>query len=298
MRNFNSYKKELLFTNNLSIGIRNNRVKQVQEWLVMQAYAIDEQINILEKIDGDFGNNTYNAVKDFQTNNRLIATGIVDKNTFENLTAPLKNAFSISSLRSITLRELIIEIAANHLKNRATEILNENRNKGPWVRAYCNGDDYGTLDMGPRWCAGFVKTIIDMACDKLNKPFNLIYKDSLDCDAIAMWAIEKNYLINNVAIDVNISKIKKGDLFLTKSTKINANWVHIGIIESVKANGDFTTIEGNASKASETTGAGAKVIRKNRNFFDVFYFSASGNNVLTKDPNGYENYYEAVTLMI
>ena len=60
MTNFNSYKKELLFTTNLSTEIRNNRVKQLQEWLIMQAYVTDDQINILEKINREVGRKQFN----------------------------------------------------------------------------------------------------------------------------------------------------------------------------------------------------------------------------------------------
>lgn len=35
--------------------------------------------------DGEFGINTENAVKDFQSKNRLIVDGIAGKNTFEKV---------------------------------------------------------------------------------------------------------------------------------------------------------------------------------------------------------------------
>lgn len=296
MRKFEAYKNELIFSSNISIGEENDRVKQIQEWLIIHGYKTSEDLNILEKVDGKFGNNTLNAVKKFQINNRLIESGIIDKLTFDKLTFSIKNAFSIATLQETNLRNLIIEIATNHLKNNAIEILNKNRNKGPWVRAYCNGDDYKTSDTGPRWCAGFVKTIIDMACDKLNKNFNTVYKNSLDCDEIANWAIEKNYLISNSNIKNNIRKIKKGDLFLIKSTKTALNWIHIGIIKEIKTNGDFTSIEGNASQFSEIDAVGERVIQKNRNFHSVFYFDADDKHTLTKESSNYENHYDIITL--
>lgn len=45
--------------------------------LVCKGYSIE--------VDGDFGINTENAVRDYQSKNRLIVDGIAGKNTFEKL---------------------------------------------------------------------------------------------------------------------------------------------------------------------------------------------------------------------
>ena len=297
MRNFKAFENELLFNSNLTFGMNTNRVKKMQQWLVIDNYSVDKTRNILSEIDGKFGNRTLEAVKKFQKKYNLPETGIIDRSTFNQLTLPLKSAFSIAQLTSINTRNLILEIATIHLKNNATEILNPSSNRGPWVRSYCNGDDDEAATNGPKWCAGFVKTIIDIACDKMKIDFNIVFKNSLDCDEIANWAKRKNSLIKNENLATSIERIQKGDLFLTYSTTAGSEWVHIGFIIDIKPNGDITTIEGNASEDSELNGSGERVIKKKRNLFNVFYFN-NNVNVPVNDPRGHKNYYEVITLNV
>ena len=63
-----------------SIGNGDNgeQVKEIQSFLKSAGYLDGEA-------DGSFGNMTENAVKNFQKDNGLEETGIVDSNTFEKL---------------------------------------------------------------------------------------------------------------------------------------------------------------------------------------------------------------------
>lgn len=61
----------------LKKGAKGNITWILQAMLVCKGYSIE--------VDGDFGINTENAVKDFQSKNRLIVDGIAGKNTFEKL---------------------------------------------------------------------------------------------------------------------------------------------------------------------------------------------------------------------
>ena len=58
-------------------GSKGSSVTTLQEALVNQGYEID--------VDGDFGDGTYNAVVDFQSNNGLDADGVVGPNTWSAL---------------------------------------------------------------------------------------------------------------------------------------------------------------------------------------------------------------------
>lgn len=61
----------------LKKGAKGNITWILQAMLVCKGYSIE--------VDGDFGINTENAVKDFQSKNRLIVDGIAGKNTFSKL---------------------------------------------------------------------------------------------------------------------------------------------------------------------------------------------------------------------
>lgn len=58
-------------------GSKGNITWILQAMLVCKGYSIE--------VDGDFGINTENAVRDYQSKNRLIVDGIAGKNTFEKL---------------------------------------------------------------------------------------------------------------------------------------------------------------------------------------------------------------------
>ena len=74
------------YSSTLQKGSKGDEVKKWQEYLNTQGYGLS--------VDGDFGNNTYNATVDWQTKNGLGADGIVGKNTwgkagFTNLNTPI-----------------------------------------------------------------------------------------------------------------------------------------------------------------------------------------------------------------
>ncbi len=58
-------------------GSKGSAVRKLQQALVDLGYEID--------VDGDFGDGTYNAVVDFQSNNGLDADGVVGPNTWSAL---------------------------------------------------------------------------------------------------------------------------------------------------------------------------------------------------------------------
>ena len=67
-------------------GNQQGQVRLIQEWLCLQGWHV--------KIDGDFGPATEAAVKEFQTQKQLPASGVVDGDTFNRLVAPMRAALT------------------------------------------------------------------------------------------------------------------------------------------------------------------------------------------------------------
>lgn len=61
-------------------GAKNNLVKLIQERLITLGYKLPKY-----GVDGDFGNETLTAVKQFQTDRKLLVDGEVGINTFKEL---------------------------------------------------------------------------------------------------------------------------------------------------------------------------------------------------------------------
>ena len=82
----------------LKQGAKGQKVQQLQE--ILKALNLDPGI-----IDGDFGNNTVKAVKQFQSQKGLEADGVVGKNTQNALNNALGQATTsaASSISSPTL---------------------------------------------------------------------------------------------------------------------------------------------------------------------------------------------------
>lgn len=295
MQLHNHYKKELYFPFQIKFGDKNGYVKKMQEFLVLSNIILQFEKTLKLIPDSDFGNITLHYLKIFQESVYLPVTGIADERTISKLTKNFKDAFTTIPFL-LDFRDAVLFIANNHLVNNGSELysfwkINDNYNKGPWVRAYCNGDDYDGNTTGPKWCAGFVKTILDLACAKMNFDYTIFFKNSLSCDEIAYTAKLKGRLKNfSNSSDFKIHT-KPGDLFLTYTTYGNEDFVHIGIIIKINDNGAFETIEGNSSEDSEKTHAGYEIISKRRNFNDVFYFDE--NNIFTKNQKNakFKQYY-------
>jgi hypothetical protein len=213
---------DLILVNELKKGDLNGQVKLIQEWLCLHKETI--------KIDGDFGPATERAVKDFQNNNRIAVTGIVDSDTFAKLIEPMTEALrEIIPDPNASLGDLVIAYANQHLLQRPREI--GGQNSGPWVRLYMNGNQGSQW----AWCAGFVCFCIKQACKTLNQPLPI--KPSFSCDLLATSA--KN---NNRFVDFNA--VTRGSLFLVRRT--DEDWTHTGIVIDIDTH-SCKTIEGNTN---------------------------------------------------
>jgi hypothetical protein len=254
-----SYKKELVLKNpQKRKGTTNVKkdIEKIQSWLNLFAMQ-NPNAGTATGIDGDFGPATETSVMNFQKAKNLPQTGIVDQPLFDLLTLPMKNAFE-ASISGNNLRELILNVAQNHLINHPFELVIYNQaNTGPWVRAYMDGNE------GEKWfwCMGFVQTIIDQAASIQGKNFKTLMPLTYSCDTVGATGLQKKILTRYQMARNNPSLIKPGDIFLIQKS-IN-DWYHTGIVTAV--NGDvIETIEGNTNNAGSSNGNA--VMKRIRNY--------------------------------
>lgn len=255
------FQKEIRFDKNIKKGDKGKKVKLVQEWLNLWRYLEPSWMNIIT-IDGDYGPQTRTAVGGFQKLHQVSETGIVNQATWDLLVSPMSNAFN--ELHQTTLRELIVSYALQHLINVPREL--NNRNEGPWVRAYMDG-----LDGTPwAWCMGFAQTIYDQAFSGFDQKFTSQMPHTYSCDVVGFFGRDNGKLIRNRKLrDGAHTEVKPGDMFLV--VKNPRDWIHTGII--IDRQGDwFHTVEGNTN--DEGVREGFEVCRRMRNFrthnIDVF----------------------------
>lgn len=232
-------------------------VKKVQEWINLWKYS-DKNWNISISIDGDFGNETHNAVIEFQGLHNLKPDGIIGNLTWRQLTEPMRKAFTRIDVVS-DLRSLVVLYAEQHLKASAREL---NQNEGTWVRAYMDGNEGSQWP----WCVGFVQTIIDQASyTQNNKDLTEYLPLTYNCDDLGNYAKKKNRFISNKdliqKIDDEPDTIEKGDIFLVCNER--NEWSHTGLIID-RDNDWITTIEGNSN--DEGSREGYEVCQRKRNF--------------------------------
>ncbi len=234
---------DLTLTQKLKRGSRGREVRLVQEWLTLHGLQV--------AIDGDFGPATECAVSEFQAKSGLAPTGVVDRETFDNLILPMTRALTPIRLTASGLGALVVAYARQHLNEHPREV--GGQNMGPWVRLYMNGHQ-GTE--WP-WCAGFASFLLKQACDSLGVALPL--RTSFSCDSLAASARNENIFIKELQIsDVPITP---GSLFLQRRTPLD--WVHTGIVVSARSD-VFETIEGNTN--DEGSREGFEVCRRIRGY--------------------------------
>ena len=143
----------------LKKGARGNAVRELQKLLKTRGYPVD--------VDGDFGPNTYKAVRAFQSQNLdqhgqpLVVDGSVGPLTWWSLTNPKPKVQPVSavdyakmppkSAGGSKIGRAALAVAIKELNAGAGEV--GGNNKGPWVKKYLKP---AGLDEGNSWCASFV----------------------------------------------------------------------------------------------------------------------------------------------
>ncbi|MDY8138078.1 peptidoglycan-binding protein [Aquimarina sp. 2201CG5-10] len=261
-----AYQKELVIKNTQKRRGTNNRkdVMKIQSWLTLFS-VWNPTSGTATEIDGDFGPATERAVKKFQEIHGLSQNGIVSQEVFNELSSYLKKAFE-APLQSTNLRDLVVEVAENHLQNHPYELqIKGQSNSGPWVRSYMDGNDGSPWF----WCMGFVQAIIDQAASALGKNFKTLMPLTYSCDTVGTTGLNKGLLTRFRKARKDPSLIKKGDIFLNQ--KSTFDWTHTGIITDIEG-GVIETIEGNTNFQGSRNGIA--VMKRTRSFMkskiDVF----------------------------
>lgn len=226
----------------LKKGNKGEEVKTAQEWLCLHGHNIS--------IDGDFGPATERAVKSFQEQKGLPATGTIDESTWFLLIAPKREALLPipPGAPPRSLSEQIVRYALQHNDQHPKEV--GGQNKGPWVRLYMNGNEG---DDWP-WCAGFVSFIMKQACGSLG--IQTPFAPSFSCNVLAANAKRANLFLNEFSVTSNSKCISyhliaPGSFFLIR--KSPSNWFHTGIVLQATAE-YFETIEGNTNDEGHREG--------------------------------------------
>lgn len=239
-------------------------IRKIQSWLNLFSIQ-NPHSGTATGIDGDFGPATERAVKNFQRIKGLSMTGVVDQAVFDVLCANMTDAFE-KPLTSTNLRDLVIEVAQNHLDNHPYELTIEGQsNSGPWVRSYMDGNDGSPWF----WCMGFVQAVVDQAAAAMGKNFKSLMPPTYSCDTVGTTGLQKNILTRYNKLRKDTSLIKLGDIFLVQRSKYD--WTHTGIITAVHDE-VIETIEGNTNFQGSRNGVA--VMKRTRNLMksklDVF----------------------------
>lgn len=244
------FQKELLLTRPQGWR-RSNTIREVlkiQSWLNLHEMA-SPGTGLAVEMDGDFGPATEAAVKVFQKNSGLVATGVVDRETFDALSAPLRRAFSGLSPGG-SLNQRTCHVAGLHLQNKPFELeVGGETNCGPWVRSFMDGND-GSIWL---WCMGFVQTAIDQAASEMNVDFRDWMPHTYSCDTIGNFCLAKGALVRNEEWKLDPALANPGDVFLMRKSRYD--WNHTGIIAGVEGQ-TIRTIEGNTNHGGSRNGNG------------------------------------------
>lgn len=220
----------------LNLGMKNNSVKQVQEWLNFHKCRT--------VIDGDYGPATAACVSDFQKLMRRKQTGQVDNATWNLLVKPFRKALKApTGIKNLTAPEALRAVAEQHIEQHPIEIGGDNC--GPWVRLYCEGNDGRQW----AWCAGFVSLIMQQAYFYRQQKSPI--RGSVSCDTLAAQAKSSNLFFAGRKItstNYNWNHFGGCCVFLRRRTP--TDWTHTGFATyGIGESKDlvFSTIEGNTN---------------------------------------------------
>lgn len=233
------------FDGEIASGARGARARLVQEWLCLHGHNV--------AVDGKFGPASAAAVREFQRERGLRATGVVNERTFDALVAPLREATrTLTPNPGATLGHMVVAYAEQHLSQHPREV--GGQNMGPWVRLYMDGHQGAQWP----WCAGFATYVLRQAATTLGVRMPVVR--SYSCDVLATDAARTARFCGGAAADRS-SRVTPGSLFLVRRAR--NDWEHVGIVTQV--DGDvFQTIEGNTNDCGDREGY--EVCRRMRGF--------------------------------
>jgi hypothetical protein len=222
----------------LKKGDRGPNVTELQKLLVQRGYPVN--------IGGDFGTQTYQAVRAFQSQNLdqhgqpLVVDGQVGPLTLWSLTHPKPD---IETPSAVDYRQMppaeaggsqrgraALAVAIGELQAGASEVGGDNR--GPFVRKYLNG----IADEGNSWCAGFVSFCFSQNPAGMPFPYTVGARDILKKFRDKGWTHEPQ----------SGYAPKPGDIVVWWRVKLDGWQGHVGLVHQLR-DGMLYTIEGNKS---------------------------------------------------
>ncbi len=229
---------ELTIDGPVARGDHDGPVRRVQEWLTLNDIAV--------VVDGDYGPATEYAVSRFQVYRDLPKTGVVDRATYAELTAPLLRALEPPSVEPSTFSAAVVAAARQHRNQRPREVGGPNR--GSWVRVYMDG-----VDGADRlWCAGFVSFLVRQAAWHAGVPEPI--QSSVSCDMLSHCAqAEGRFLAGDRILDgaESIDDLPRGSLFVQRRS--DDDWSHVGVVIAAMGS-SMETIEGNTNDGGSREG--------------------------------------------
>lgn len=231
--------KELAFTGELDKGMSGIQVQRLQEWLTFHGFATC--------VDAQFGDATAHCVAAFQKSRSLNHTGIVDLDTWRELTTPLASAVAPVGVKpGETFPEVVLRCARQHLAVHPIELGGDNR--GVWVRTYMNGLD----GKDRKWCAGFVTFLLKQACASLHCGSPI--PGDFSCDVLAKQAVAAGRFVPETDLANGYKtwgNLGAAQIFLRR--KSPNDWTHTGIAFE-GAGKVYKTIEGNTNDDGSNNG--------------------------------------------
>jgi hypothetical protein len=227
----------------LQKGTQGTEVAELQRLLVQRGYSV--------AVNGNYDNETYRAVRAFQTQNLdqhgqpLVVDGIAGQLTWWSLTHPKPVIIPPSAVDYETLPppeaggsslgKAALAVAIGELKAGAGEV--GGNNKGPSVKKYLAP---AGLDEGNPWCASFVSWCYLQAVggDKHAMPFPY---------SPGARNLLKEFVAQGWAYDPSTHyQPQPGDIVVWWREKLSGWLGHVGFVHSLK-DGMLYTIEGNKS---------------------------------------------------
>lgn len=209
----------------VKLGDRGAAVSEVQRLLTAAGFDT-------KGVDGVFGQNTLAAVYRFQAAKGLGADGVVGNDTWAALrgntpSRPTAPTVPTAPATSSELRRRMLEVARGELGK-----LESGTNRGEilkYPQYFGRGSE--------AWCADFTSWVVTHAGKSMNDPY---------CPSIVNTMKREGRWKGN-------SNPQPGDIVLFDWNH-DGKSDHVGIVESVNADGSVNTIEGNASNSSGRDG--------------------------------------------
>lgn len=239
---------------------------RLQEWLVVLCYDIGLDVNHASEargagIDGDFGNMTLTACRNFAHDMNFTYAG-VDGAFWNRLTMGMQMAVNYRP-KATSYGEAVAEVAMAYALQSPREARAERNgrsygadNSGPWVDLFNRGT-YAA------WCNGATATIAEQACRALGiaLPMETVINGNRLWVPNAVVEAKRTgrYLGGRAATP---SAIKPGSYFFVPNLPGDpVSHRHIGIVESVKG-GNLVTLEGNTN--DDGTNEGIEFVRRTK----------------------------------